>query len=332
MKKSLLFLIFILQVALLKAQNDKPRFLKLPTVVCPIDITKSYSEKGLFKGNSETIMIKEDSSVIQSIENLTNKKVSTKQYRIDTLLLKGISIEGSYAFNIIKQVGSFTIIKFWDLSSATAKSLIKELKSHNSTNSATRKLQIEEDYGRWTVKGLVAKVDADTVDIDLSKAYYILPTSVLLKNSTEFEDKTNTWNIGILALPIKIRPFATEKGQFDFTSGYSFGTTLAWTLHHNWKTNFTHNVLIYAGISSYTADSIKIKEKRDDYKIPTFSPGIGWMWERKNVQLSLLMGIDFPSGNLQKNWVYRNKPWFGIGIGIGLFKIDSQASAEIGKN
>lgn len=332
MKKIILFLIFIFHLGFLKAQTDRPRFLKQSTLLCPIDITKANSIKGLFLGNTETVMIKKDSTILESFESGTNKKVLTKKYLTDTLLLKGIQMEGNFAFNIVKQEGSFSIIKFWDLSSATSNSLIKKFKLRNSVDSGFRKLKIDEDYQRWTVKGLVAKVNGDSVAIDLSESYYILPTNVLLKNSTEFENKANTWNIGILALPVKIRPFATEKGQFDFTNGYSVGTTFSWTVHHNWKANFTHNFLLYAGISSYTADSTKIKEQRKDYKISTFSPAIGWMWERNKVQLSLLMGIDFPSGNVQKEWVYRNKPWFGIGLGISLFKIDNETSTQVGKN
>lgn len=58
--------------------------------------------------------------------------------------------------------------------------------------------------------------------------------------------------------------------------------------------------------------------------IATFSPALGYMWEKHNVQLTLLAGVDLPAGKIQKEWVYRNMPWLGIGVGIGLFKIDNE--------
>jgi len=51
------------------------------------------------------------------------------------------------------------------------------------------------------------------------------------------------------------------------------------------------------------------------------------MWEKNGIQLSILTGIDFPSGNLQQKGVYRNQPWIGFGLGFGLFKIDNEKNA-----
>ena len=304
---------------------EKPRYLKFATALCPIDISKSYSKEGLLKDNASTITIAESKTII--FENKTGengKEVKVKKILIDTLLIKTILIQKGYAFDVVQEIGSFSIIKFWDLKTSTSKSLLQKL-NYKKDNTYSE-LKLDKDYSSLRFNGLVA---TDNVDkFDLTATYYILPTKTLINNSKEFEDKSNAWNIGLLVMPIKIRPFATESGQFDFSDGVSVGTTLSWTLHHNFKTDFTHNLLLYVGISSYTADESKIKEQREDYKIATFSPAIGWMWEKNGVQLSLLTGIDFPSGNLQKNWVYRNMPWFGMGIGVGLFKINNENKTE----
>ncbi len=331
MKKSLLIItVFITTFCFAQTTKfEKPRYLKFATLLCPIDISKSYTEKGLLLENTATICISKSKTI--AFENKIgedDKEVKVKKVLIDTILVKTILIQKGYAFDVVQEIGSFSIIKFWDLKTSTGKSLIEKFKEKTDKTKDTKfsKLKLDKDYNSLEFNGLTATDNVD--NFDLTETYYILPTKTLLNNSKEFEDKSNVWNIGLLVMPIKIRPFATESGQFDFSDGVSVGTTLSWTLHHNFKTDFTHNLLLYVGVSSYTADENKIKEQREDYKIATFSPAIGWMWEKNGVQLSLLTGIDFPSGNLQKNWVYRNMPWFGMGIGVGLFKINNENKTE----
>jgi len=316
------------------SQFEKPRYLKYATLLCPIDITKSYGKDGLIGGNdSITLKINIDSIMVKVMVDVDNKKVEmyTKKAVKDTILIKTILIEKGYAFDIVQQIGSFSLVKFWDLKDSHAEGLIQKLKSHKKKETIQMNdLELEKSFDKMKIEGLTAIIDDK--DYDLSKTYYLVPTKTLINNSTEFENKNGLWSIGLLVLPIKVRPFATESGQFDFSNGFSVGTTFSWTVHHNWKTNFTHSFLIYAGISSYKADESKIKETREDYTIATFSPALGWMWEKNNVQLGILMGVDFPSGNLQQKWVYRNQPWFGIGVGIAMFKINNEEQTKSGEN
>lgn len=330
MKLQYLFIFFLIITFKGNSQTkkfEKPRYLKYSTLLCPIDITKSYDISGLLKANVETILINPKIILVEA-EDESGKDIMVKKEVNDTILLKTILIEKGYAFDVIQEIGGYSIIKFWNLDQSTASGWIKKLTGTRGAIPIEQYdlLDLNSLFNKANVKGLIANVNGK--NYDLTKNYYILPTETLENNSVEFENKTNLWSIGLLVLPVRVRPFATESGQFDFSDGFSVGTTFAWTVHHNWRTNFTHNFLIYAGVSSYKADESKIKETRDDYTIATFSPALGWMWEKNNVQLSILSGIDFPPGNLQKQWVYRNMPWFGIGVGIGLFKIDNEESSK----
>ncbi|MFC5283427.1 hypothetical protein [Pedobacter alpinus] len=331
--KKIILLTFCLvcTLSILKAQtlNNKPRYLKYATLVSPVDITKYYGEQGLIGGNKATISLIKDTVIVKEdgkVETVEVRKILT-----DTILIRSILIEKNYAFDVIEQIGSYSMIKFWDLSNSNAKSLLERMNSNKANSRKNfKELKTDENPKILNINGLMAITSSDT--IDLSKSYYLVPTKTLLNNSIEFDNKSGLWNIGLLVMPIKLRPFATEKGQFDFASGISVGPTFSWTVHHNWKTNFTHNFLAYIGLSSYTADESKIKVQRDDYKLSMFSPAVGWMWEKNNVQLSFLVGVDFPGGSIQQNWVYRNQPWFGIGLGISLFKINSDETNTAGKN
>ncbi len=327
---------------LLAQISDKPRYLKYATPLCPIDIAKTFAKEGLLAANTETISIEKDTiyTVLKADIKDSDGSIILKQGtripegRSDTLLLRTLLISPGYAFNIIQQIGSYSLIQFWPLKNQKNKNLFGYLLSREKEGEKLNRFDKESSY---TVDGLKLTLSGSETDkkaevFDLSKTVFIVPTSLIINNSTEFENHNKALNIGLLALPVKIRPFATESGQFDFSDGFSVGTTLSWTIHHNFKKGFTHNALLYVGISSFTADSSKIKEQRNDYKIATFSPAIGWMWGKNNVQLSFLVGVDFPPGQLQKKWVYRNKPWFGLGIGIGLFKIGNEGNNIEGKN
>ncbi len=305
--------------------SDKSYYLKSPIVATPVDITKIYAKEGLVLGNRETLDTVKTTKEIKIQEVGAEPGVKTI-IAVDTVFKFSITIEKEYAYTIIRQIGSFTIIKFWKLKDAEGSGLFQYIKK-GAQNDGDALANTFDTLKSLKIIGLTAVRNTSDVVFDLSKSFFIVKTADLQTNSVEFESKKGLWSIGLLVLPIKIRPFATEKGQFDFADGFSVGTTFAWTLHHNWKTNFSHNALLYVGIGSYTADSLKIKEKRNDYKIATFSPALGWMVEKNNIQLSILAGIDFPSGNLQQKWVYRNKPWIGVGIGIGLFKIGNDTNA-----
>lgn len=310
------------------------RQLKNSIFVSPIDPAKSYTREGLIGGNLDlldTIHVKK--SIITK-ENILKdeKEIEVDSIReivqIDTIFKTPIIIEKSYIFDVIKTIGSYSIIKFWPVSENATGGLFKSMRQKPVEKNGVPLSNFESSIKSLKRDGLLYLDEKETVIFDLSENYYLVKTKELMDNSEKFENKSGLYQIGLTALPVKIRPFATESGQFDFSEGFSLGTTLAYTVHQNHVTNFTHNLLVFVGVGSYTADESKIKEERDDYKIATFSPALGWMWERNGVQLSLMTGIDFPSGQVQKNWVYRNKPWFGIGIGIGLFKLSNEQSTE----
>lgn len=327
--KKLLLSLLCFSTLICMAQStkfEKPRYLKNGTFLCPIDMSKSYLPNGLLRENSATITIQDSpNKVYETRKDNAGADVQVEKKTQDTILAKTIFVDKGYAFDVVQEIGSFSIIKFWDLKKSTGKSFLKSLR-YKGAKTDYADWDLTKTYAGFKTSGLIAT--DGTEKFNLTETYYIVPTKTLVNNSVEFEDKNNTWNIGLLVMPVKVRPFATESGQFDFSDGVSVGTTLSWTVHHNFRTNFTHNLLLYVGISSYTADSTKIKEVRNDYKIAAFSPAVGWMWEKNSIQLSVLTGIDFPSGNIQKNWVYRNMPWFGLGIGVGLFKIDSNKKTE----
>lgn len=283
--KHLLLLLLVATASQTFAQIDKgkPRVIKKSILLSPIDVSNIYTKNGIIGNNPATITV---TATTKSIVDNAAGAPQTVKVLADTNIINAIEFAPNRAFNIDSQIGSFTIIKFWPLDNATGSGFIK--KHTANTNRPRGKLDLKiYDSSTLKVDGLTAKQGADS--IDLTKSYYIVPTTTLLEKTAAFESKQHNVNIGLLVLPIKVRPWATEAGQFDFTAGLSMGATLCWTYHHNFASDISHNLLVYAGASTYTADESKIKETRDDYSITSFSPAIGYMFEKRRYSSAYLL-------------------------------------------
>lgn len=89
---------------------------------------KSYDSLGLFGANTATIRLK-PKTIIEKMELAsTNQSVEVKKQVNDTVLLKTMMIEKGLAFDVIQQVGSYSIIKFWNMNEASAKNLSQKLR------------------------------------------------------------------------------------------------------------------------------------------------------------------------------------------------------------
>ena len=179
--KNLLFVIFMAFSIICRAQTsqfEKPRYLKHATFVCPIDMTKSYSKEGIIKGNPFSIGTAYSKTVSKDtiVVNSGNKTVETRKV-IDTVLIKTILIEKGWAFDVVQQIGSFSIIKFWNF-------------SHRFKSGYSKKEPLpNKDFGVKKIKGMTAIIDDDVYD--LSQSFYIVPTTTIEHNSIEFESKKN---------------------------------------------------------------------------------------------------------------------------------------------
>lgn len=352
--KHLLTLLFIIAfIAQGTSQDKKSRFLTQDVVVCPIEYAKLFSENTFFDSPSGSLIRKTDSIIkIVDAENakIDNKSVSgvlkIKELKVDTFYRFPILMRSGLAFEVLGEFGSFSMIKFWNVPNKSTKytPLIPTLwlnETFPKTLQRPKNLieNINIGYNKDTIFNLdYTKVFGNIINkdsifnIDYTKEYYLIKTSLLNKASKEFENLRNKNEIGILTIPVKIRPFATQKGQFEFASGLNIGVCVTKVLIHKWTKNKTVRVVGNISISNFTLDSAKLGQKQENYNTSAFSPSFGFIWEKNNAQICLLTGIDFLPGNLNRTWVYHNRPWIGIGLGVGLFKINSTGQDESGKN
>jgi len=310
--------------------------------MCPINYG-TISTLGLTNESQITIKIITKDSITfsqnQSIPPGAKLTNVPNQFKIvDTTFGYSVLSAKGLAFDVVQQIGTFSIIKLWNYKRSSSK-----------TKDQISEYTFYENYYSENVYNLIPKqitgirpleldsTNSSNKSVDPSKDYYLVKTDDLNEKSEEFDYEAGTWNLGSMYLPVKLRPFATKSASFDFTSDFAVGTSVSYTFHHNIKNDWTTNLLIYAGVSSIKVDSAVANDlPTNAYKttqnITAFSPAIGLYWEKANIQIGFVVGMDFPAGTLQKTWVYRNMPWIGLSAGVSLFKITNNTSSKAGNN
>jgi len=342
-----------LLLIIIASGQDKPRRFIKSSAICPIDYS-SLSTLGLTNESQPTINIITSGAqdlvangAIPSGASITADKKSFQT--TDTTFKYAVLSSNGLAFDVIQAIGSFTLIKLWSYKNSLSNNpnQISEFAAYIVQKPGAplvilRQISGIRKFTNAEIKNFKSDVnDGDNlvknVSIDPTKDYYLIKTADLTTKSEEFDYKKGTWNIGALYLPVKLRPFAKKPGSFDFVSDFAIGTSVSLTFHQNVRSDWTTNLLLYAGVSSIKVDSAVANNPTDNtYKtsqnITAFSPAIGIYWEKKNLDIGFIAGIDFPAGKLQTTWIYRNKPWIGITVGVSLFKITDNTTQAQGKN
>jgi hypothetical protein len=248
---------------------------------------------------------------------------------LDTLLLVSRMFPKNTAFEVVQpSFGKFVIIKPWTFKSSedSNKGMVSKFSSDTGDKGSSSEFIASAFLASYNFP---FKIENNT---DPSKDYYILTKAQFAESLKEFEYAKHSWSFGLMLIPIKIRPFATQSGYFDFTSELNLGPSIAYNLNHNWKRDIKTSAVLTLGVTTFNVDSNIVKATLSDYKIAAFSPSLGLLWDFGKFQASIVTGIDFPARAIQKNWVYRNMPWFGFGIGISIFKINGSGEDASGKN
>lgn len=131
--------------------------------------------------------------------------------------------------------------------------------------------------------------------------------------------------VGAATTLIKIRPGngkdnPEEVIYSEFGNDFNIGITAGWRIN-NYKDNVAVSMVGGMGFSSIkvtpqtTRDFITSESTQSSI---TFSGGL--IFEVDKFQISTFVGIDTMSGEIGKNWIYRNRPWIGLGFGYEIFK------------
>jgi hypothetical protein len=133
---------------------------------------------------------------------------------------------------------------------------------------------------------------------------------------------------------VKVRP-GNKEGKngypiyYDFTNDVNLGLMFGYRFSPNPKKDLSFNALLGFGISSIPVDSLStqgvIKSKGNQAAL---SPSLGGVVQLNKFQFGVTVGLDLMAGEAGRSWVYKRRPWIGIGIGYSLFRLSGGGSDE----
>lgn len=131
--------------------------------------------------------------------------------------------------------------------------------------------------------------------------------------------------VGASTTLIKIRPGNKEEGDgkiySEFGNDFNIGLTVGYKFNPN-----RHHDLSVSGVLGLAFSSIKVTPQTTRNYITTESvqssltPSLGLLFEYNKFQFAAFTGIDVMFGEISHHWIYRNRPWLGIGFGYAIFQ------------
>jgi hypothetical protein len=143
--------------------------------------------------------------------------------------------------------------------------------------------------------------------------------------AVRLESKGN-FTVGAATTLIKIRPGRKSKeGQYniysEFGNDFNIGVSAGWKIRPNRRSPITHSVVGGLSFSSIKATPYTTKNYLTSEAIQscvTFSGG--YVFEYDKFQFSLFSGLDIMPGQIGRSWIYKDRPWLGLGFGFQIFR------------
>jgi hypothetical protein len=167
-----------------------------------------------------------------------------------------------------------------------------------------------------------------------SPVYYRM-TADQYKIFAERLQPKHSFTFGAATTIIKIRPGSKKlinnqyPAYFDFANDFNLGALFGYKNKPNRKVEFVQNFLVGVSLSSISVDSATTQGTTKisaNNSALTFS--LGYVGEVKRFQLGVFGGIDLLSGEVGRKWVYRNRPWVGLTVGISIFRTSESQSGQ----
>lgn len=222
--------------------------------------------------------------------------------------LNGVLSEGAdetedilpgYEFKIIDQVDDFYIIRFSKWTNENYDYLNTKLNGMSSQkNSANANPNFMGD---------------DEI------IYFKLPLKIF-STKCELAFSRHSFTVGGLVLPIKIRFGAksadgTIKRDFTFSGDASVGLSAGYKYTGNGTVS--HNFLTGLAITSVSVSPATTnKFVTAETNLAAITWHFGYLLEIDRFQFGAFTGIDYLAGEAGRQWMYRHKPWLGVGLGF----------------
>ncbi len=160
---------------------------------------------------------------------------------------------------------------------------------------------------------------------------FIIPLASFNQQTSPYNGKSNSFNWGVMTLPVKLRLGNHQDRYFNFEEKINLGFTAGWKHQFQSRINQGVNVLSGFGIANVKTDSVSLDNGYYDSKHVSetaFSATLGCLYEYDVFQIGLFFGKDYLGSTLSRHWKYQGKTWIGLAIGISLFGTQTQSTSS----
>ena len=154
------------------------------------------------------------------------------------------------------------------------------------------------------------------------------PYLIEIPHRTTVRARYNAYHFGTLTLPVKFylkKEDSISNTEFDaninFMVGKKWGSKKFRYVADELKESYTvaTSLNLITGISKLTlTPSNTEQDLTKDIDVASLSYGVAVGFQYKKVGVFAALGFDTPLSRFGKEWVYREVPWLGFGIGLGL--------------
>jgi hypothetical protein len=160
--------------------------------------------------------------------------------------------------------------------------------------------------------------------------------SIQLKNRKPLRLTFSETTISGLTIPLKYRlPDKSSRLEEDFSAGFNANLFIGYSVGY---TSFTYREKIDNRITNYKftfggfvgASTIELNAQNTSLSLTPLGEnekfnkglatiGLGFTFSSDKFNIGTFLGKDFSVGQKASKWNYNNKPWIGIGVGLGIF-------------
>ncbi len=191
-------------------------------------------------------------------------------------------------------------------------------------------------YNSSGIRGI--KEDQSELEIDTSKIYYAkhkLSKSQETKSNVRLRIPIRSFRISTLAIPIKYR--GSQDSIPETISTNIFNGAISFSFSYGKESYFINNdrersrqhffdTGLFFGFTQITLNKSNTDNSNADIRFGNqgaFSLGVSHHISLNNVNFTFAAGIDHGITYESQFWVYQNRPWIGIGLGVDITRLFS---------
>lgn len=159
--------------------------------------------------------------------------------------------------------------------------------------------------------------------------YFLLLQAQYALDAERLQKKGN-FTIGAATTLIKVRPGRKDPKDgyniySEFGNDFNIGVSAGWKIEPNRKKPISHSIVGGLSFSSIKVTPYTTKEYiTSESTQGCITLSAGYVFEYNKFQVSIFSGIDIMSGEIGRSWIYRNRPWLGLGFGFQIFRAEGK--------